>query len=48
MKIKEKKEKKPRTKDAKFKLFTKIVALLMVALMLLSAVSSFVYYLVAR
>ncbi len=48
MNIKEKKEKKPRTRDAKFKLFTRIIAIIMIISMLFAAVSSCVYYLIAR
>ena len=46
MEIKQKKEKKPRTRDAKFKLATRIIAIIMIALMLFAALSSGIYGLV--
>ena len=46
MKLKEKREKKPRTRDAKFKLATRIIAIIMIAAMLFAALSSGIYGLV--
>ncbi len=48
MMLKEKKEKKPRTRDAKFKLFTRIIAIVMIIAMLFAAISSCLYYLIPR
>ena len=42
------KEKKPRTRDAKFKLFTRIIAIIMVISMLFAAISTFIYYIIPR
>ena len=42
------KETKKRPKDYKMKIFTKIVAIILVALMIFAAISTMIFYVVSR